>query len=278
MFGTNNLESQDRYSDGSSLVVQNIFYTIQGEGPYAGMPAVFVRLWGCNLRCKFCDTDFESNKQEMTIGQILKQIEGKYREVNRWGKNKPIIVLTGGEPMRQPIAPLCALLSDYIVQIETAGTLWVEGLAGMSHVKYVCSPKTGKVHPEVDNRCMNWKYLIQEGQISDEDGLPDRSTQDPTLMCKLYRPNLPSTLETIWLQPCEAYKVEKTPKPLTLESLKMHSYAPPDMEGNPLSDQQVTSANRDEEQTRRNIKLCGELAMKYGYRVSLQMHKILGLP
>jgi 7-carboxy-7-deazaguanine synthase len=59
MFGKNIVISQYIEPSGALKIV-DLFYTIQGEGPYNGMPSVFVRLAGCNLRCYFCDTNFET--------------------------------------------------------------------------------------------------------------------------------------------------------------------------------------------------------------------------
>lgn len=273
MFGTNTPRKQD-LSQGSHLDVQEIFYTIQGEGPYAGMPAVFIRLWGCNLRCYFCDTDFESHLQHLMVDRIL-------LEVMRVASRKPgLVVITGGEPFRQNLVPLIRLLleQDILVQIETAGTLWVEGLEIFRYAWYqdlltlVCSPKTGSVNRKIQEYCRDWKFLIQEGAISEVDGLPIMSTQDSDSKrgrIGLFRPHC--SPEHIWLQPCEAYKVEYK-KPISLPESGSVS------ESDLLRDQVITSALRDFVQTQRNIRLCGALAMKYGYRVSLQLHKILELP
>jgi organic radical activating enzyme len=196
-------------------------------------------------------------------------------EILRVTVKKPrLVVITGGEPFRQNLIPLIEELlhEDILVQIETAGTLWIEGLETFRYgwtqdcLMVVCSPKTGTVNKKIQERCANWKYLIAEGQISPEDGLPIVGTQDPNLPLRLYRPaDCPP--ENIWLQPCEAYKVDKK---VVIEGVAK-------FEGE-LSDQIVTSSVRDDEQTQRNIRLCAVLAMKYGYRVSLQMHKLLGLP
>lgn len=64
--------------DGTQLFVQSIFPTIQGEGPAAGIPSVFIRLGGCNLACSFCDTEFESF-EEMALGDILSTVNNYIR-------------------------------------------------------------------------------------------------------------------------------------------------------------------------------------------------------
>ena len=105
-----------------SYRVNEIFYSIQGEGAFAGTPAVFVRFSGCNLACPWCDTD-HSNFVEMTrdeledaVGTFLKDHEGA------------IVVLTGGEPALQlrEDDPLFFGFKS-IICIETNGTLPVPG-------------------------------------------------------------------------------------------------------------------------------------------------------
>jgi organic radical activating enzyme len=75
-----------------SLKVNEIFYSIQGEGARAGEPSIFVRLSGCDLKCSFCDTEFASGK-EMTLEQLANELKAYGR--CKW------IVWTGGEPMLQ---------------------------------------------------------------------------------------------------------------------------------------------------------------------------------
>ena len=100
------------------LQLSEIFYSLQGEGTYAGTPAVFVRLAGCNLSCDFCDTDY-SMKSLATVEQIV-------AEVRRLGKDCPMVILTGGEPLAQSrtLQLISALRADgRRVHIESNGTI-----------------------------------------------------------------------------------------------------------------------------------------------------------
>lgn len=131
MFGQNP-KRKVLFNDGTSLEVKNIFRTIQGEGPLVGKPAIFIRLGGCNLACNFCDTNFEDFKI-LNVNDIIEQVQ------KLAGKIK-LIVITGGEPFRQPIGLLSVKLLDlgYLVQIETNGTLY---RPVSDKVQIVCSPK-----------------------------------------------------------------------------------------------------------------------------------------
>ncbi|MCQ2335340.1 MAG: 7-carboxy-7-deazaguanine synthase QueE [Paludibacteraceae bacterium] len=94
--------------------INEIFYSLQGEGANTGTPAVFIRFAGCNLRCPFCDTDFEAYT-EMTTEEILDEIE-------QYPSN--FVVLTGGEPSLQLDDDFVQALHerDYVLAIETNGT------------------------------------------------------------------------------------------------------------------------------------------------------------
>jgi 7-carboxy-7-deazaguanine synthase len=102
--------------DDKIMNVNEIFFTIQGEGYHSGKPAIFVRLQGCNLKCDFCDTEFTSGK-EMEISTILAEIMALKSGCN-------FIVITGGEPGTQKNLPfLIQVLKKYnfYVAIETNG-------------------------------------------------------------------------------------------------------------------------------------------------------------
>ena len=108
------------------MIVNEIFYSIQGEGFLAGVASVFVRLSGCPLRCCWCDTkyalDFASG-QDMSLDQIAAEVE-KYTANS--------VVITGGEPMMaDQICELSKRLSELVnhVTIETAGVNFVSDLA-----------------------------------------------------------------------------------------------------------------------------------------------------
>lgn len=137
MFG-NNPKRKPVNGSGDSLDIQSIFRTFQGEGIFVGYPSVFVRLGGCNLDCSFCDTEFE-NFSNKSIDQIIDQVNLLSGESNNY-KTHNLIVITGGEPFRQPIEKLCDQLINlgYIVQIETNGTIFRDV---HSDVKIICSPK-----------------------------------------------------------------------------------------------------------------------------------------
>ena len=99
------------------LTVNEIFYSLQGESLYAGLPCVFVRLTGCNLRCSYCDTTYAyASGTVLSIRNILDQT----RQYQCW-----LVEITGGEPLCQPNTPALvdALLSaGYTVLMETNGT------------------------------------------------------------------------------------------------------------------------------------------------------------
>jgi len=130
------------------MQISEIFYSLQGEGELTGVPSVFVRTSGCNLRCSWCDTPYASWKPEgksLPVAQILEQIK-KYPARH--------CVLTGGEPMiAKGIHELAAGLraEGYHITLETAGTIAPAGiacdLASISPKLSNSTPEEGAIDP-----------------------------------------------------------------------------------------------------------------------------------
>jgi len=121
--------------------IAEIFYSIQGEGSLAGVPSIFVRSSGCNLRCSWCDTPYTSWKPEgenYTLDEILAQVSS-YPAKH--------VVVTGGEPMIAPeIVPLTVRLRErgLHITIETAGTVFEPVTCDLMSI----SPKLANSTPE----------------------------------------------------------------------------------------------------------------------------------
>jgi organic radical activating enzyme len=149
------------------LQLAEIFYSVQGEGTWSGTPAVFVRLAGCNLNCRFCDTDYA-----LKFFASVDEIVARVREV---GGECPMVVLTGGEPLAQRESShlIDALRADgRRVHIESNGTIDV-GLP--SDVWLTVSPKE-RLAPNMARRADEVK-LIVDGRVPDE-WLADFSGRD----------------------------------------------------------------------------------------------------
>lgn len=132
--------------------VNEIFYSLQGEGYFTGTPAVFLRLSGCNLKCWFCDTRHQEAR-EMKPYEIVAEMQ-QYPSRH--------LVITGGEPSLQLDREFINLLHEhgYFVQVETNGTMRLP-----SNVDWItCSPKEEPVvYDEV-----NEIKLVYEGEASEE--------------------------------------------------------------------------------------------------------------
>lgn len=230
MFGNNPVRKQEI---ADTLWVQEIFPTIQGEGPLAGLPAVFLRLAGCNLRCYWCDTDFETSDLRLTHAQTVQQVLEAAQRVRC-----NVVVVTGGEPFRQNVSPVILELADrgFHVQVETAGTLDLDDFPwGDPRVSVVVSPKTPKVNDAM-YRAHAWKYIVAAGETAELDGLPVRSTQRQGEFANIARP---LNVAPVYVQPRDEHH---------------------------------------EELTRLNYTEAARICMKYGYRLSMQLHKLIGVP
>ncbi len=137
--------------DGRVLQVNEIFYSVEGEGVRVGQPTAFVRLARCNLRCFFCDTEFEAYT-EMPVGEIVEKVR---RHTAEW------VCLTGGEPLGQNIARLCRALRDagYRLHIETNGTVDPAPELHELIEHWTVSPKRRRIAPGL-TRITELKYVV----------------------------------------------------------------------------------------------------------------------
>ena len=141
-----------------TLVINEIFLSIQGETSRSGLPTVFVRLTGCPLRCVYCDTAYAFTAGEkMAIGEILQQVS-RYRT--------PYVTVTGGEPLAQKdCLQLLTLLCDegYQVSLETSGALDIAAVEDrVVRVLDIKTPASGEV---ARNRFANLDHLTRKDQV-----------------------------------------------------------------------------------------------------------------
>lgn len=184
-----------------TLQIQEVFATIQGEGPFAGTPATFVRLAGCNLQCPGCDTDYTSKRQTLTATEVVQAV----RQATAWRpseKLQPLVVITGGEPFRQNLTPFVTILLGlgFRVQLETNGTFMLDGFP-WEKVTVVCSPKTGRINYDFSHRVNAFKYVVQAGYVDPTDGLPF-ATLGQLTQSSVARPPVGSAAE-IYVQPLD---------------------------------------------------------------------------
>jgi 7-carboxy-7-deazaguanine synthase len=117
------------------MIITEIFKSIQGEGTRAGLPCIFVRLTGCNLRCTWCDTAYAFHGgKKMRVEEVLARVDElamRGEEMQGSQSAVPLVELTGGEPLLQEeVYPLAEKLlgRGYTVMIETSGERFIGGL------------------------------------------------------------------------------------------------------------------------------------------------------
>jgi 7-carboxy-7-deazaguanine synthase len=233
--------------DGTTLDFHSMFFTIQGEGPFVGRRAVFIRLAGCNLQCPLCDTEYTQGRKTVGIQQLALEVYNlalKHRAVSAFRSQPCLAVITGGEPLRQPIGRFVKNLRDhnFAVQIESNGVFAPDmelqnSLLYDPKVFLVISPKTHRVHPQAARFAHAYKYVIDHRSL-DKDGLPFQALEHPGTK-RVARP--PDSFSgEIYVSPCDV----------------------PD----------------DPQRNRFNLKACADSAMEHGYVCGIQLHKILELP
>ena len=233
---TQPIEKFDHQEDGS-LEVHSIFYTIQGEGPYTGQPAIFVRLAGCNLQCPGCDTDYTSERKRYSALALRDEVMNLREDEASTMLKLPMLVITGGEPFRQNITVFCNLMYQrgFHVQIESNGTLPVDTELH-PEIDIVVSPKTGKMNSGLEPRITALKYVVKEGCIDRSDGLPIRA--------------LDHTCSPVVAKPPQGFKGQVYLQPM--DQGNMH-------------------------QNRRNMNAAVNACKTFGHTLQIQTHKVAGI-
>ena len=208
------------HPDVRALDVHSVFYTIQGEGPYAGEPAIFIRLAGCNLQYPKCDTDYTSSRTLLPIEAVVEMVIEENVAAT-------LVVITGGEPFRQNISPLVKSLiaCGYRVQIETNGTIF-DGDFPFEKATIVCSPKAGQLAKGFQlnpNAIKAFKYVAQASTLA-SDGLPTLALAHPASP-QVARPPEGFT-GPVYLQPVDEQNefANKANLAACVKSCKQHGY------------------------------------------------------
>ena len=140
------------------LKVNEIFYSLQGESSYIGLPTIFIRLTGCPMRCSYCDTAYAFNTgKNFTIDQIIKTIS-EYKTKN--------VTVTGGEPLAQKECwNLLKILCDlgYTVSLETGGAISISEID--QRVKIILDIKTPGSGEEKNNFWDNLELIKPKDEI-----------------------------------------------------------------------------------------------------------------
>ena len=144
-----------------TLLINEIFYSVQGESTYAGLPCVFVRLRGCHLRCAYCDTEYAFHEgDKRNVSDILEEVESIS------GGQADLVEITGGEPLLQrDVHPLMAALCDAgkTVLIETSGACDVSACdPRVIRIMDLKTPGSGEAHR---NDWDNIDHLNQRDEV-----------------------------------------------------------------------------------------------------------------
>ena len=255
MFQINKQEPlKSERSENGDLSIHSIFYTIQGEGPYVGRPAVFIRLAGCNLQCPGCDTDYTNGAATESVDSVVTRAIASMGTAFKPFRSG-LVVITGGEPFRQNIIPLIRALrkSNFEVQIETNGTLspWGREPVPISPPQFavVVSPKAGKVHEDLWGSIIAYKYVVNADAVSPDDGLPVNVLGLPGKVARPY----PGYRGPVYVQPADEPE----------DAQSVHSF--------------LTTVGVNDKNSL-NMKSAIKSCMDFGYTLCIQTHKSIGLP
>lgn len=294
MFGLNQIIGK-KYFDlapKEHLLVTSRFYTLQGEGPFRGHPAYFIRLAKCNLACSFCDTYFDSGswqsfttlfeESDTVIGEFYKR---RRMKVPAWADNLPrknvVLVITGGEPsLQENLSSFLEYAGNYFteLQIESNGISVLDNLP--ANVTLVVSPKCS----EKDNIAI--KYLSPNKKML------DRANALKFVMCA---PEIDQFTPYSTVPDWAHQWAHDTGKPVFVSPMNIYLNEPKKAKElraakqlNEISIQERSETDEtisfwekgllDMEKNQRNHEYAAEYVMKYGFILNLQIHLFASLP
>lgn len=290
MFGSNEIVGQKQFRNApvSSLMVTSIFFTLQGEGPFSGMPAVFVRLAKCNLACEFCDTYFDKGEY-LTFDEIEQRARTAISEFHdkwdlagngEWLDDQTVLVISGGEPMLQQ--NLTGFLLDQApkwdnIQIESNGL--VERTLPLGTTLVVspkCTdpmlPQSGSIKrghflkppPAVLLRADAMKFVVDANPLNAYHMPPPWAHQ---WMNEMRRP--------LFISPMNIYQEGKP-----MQIIKGREDGATLLEQRAVNERVSfwTPGLLDRNRNQENHEHAAELCMRFGYRLSLQTHLYSSLP
>lgn len=279
------------------LDVHSIFRTLQGEGPFTGHSAIFIRLAGCNLQCPACDTDYTSKRSLMSVQTIIDKVN-----TLKIGQTIQLIVITGGEPLRQNISDLCILLyqAHYTVQIETNGTLGLPKQLQYflqhtysQYVKQLQLGMNGAGYVNIDtlknNKCINsdtFNYineLLTSEQLMNAfitDGLIKKMGFWFNIVCspktsKIHESLNPYIMAWKYILSANSIGIDGLP----ILSLQNHTHiqvARP-KKGHIAPIYLQACDNQNETMNQLNNAACVDSCIKHGYIFQLQVHKYINI-
>lgn len=291
MFGTNDIVGKSFFKDAKNeeLLVSSRFFTLQGEGPFRGQPAFFIRLAKCNLACSFCDTYFDAGDW-LSFNTLLEEADclihefftERKLEVPVWAQSSPrkmVLVITGGEPSLQ------ANLSQFLqkaqhlfdnTQVESNGISILTDMPETTTL--VVSPKC------LEKNGKHVRYLKPNKQMLERADCLKFVMSAPENERYLPYSEIPQwahqwALETgkqVFVSPMNIYQNE----PQRVKSIRE--------QGRDLSLQERSEINEvvsfwepgllDLKQNRRNHEYAAEYCMMHGFTLNLQLHLFASLP
>lgn len=291
MFGVNSIAGKAFFKDArqDELFVTSRFFTLQGEGPYRGHPAYFIRLAKCNLACSFCDTYFDSGEWR-SFSSLLAEADEVIKEfftrralaTPAWAQGpakKMVLVITGGEPSLQNNLSAFLEQAQYqfqSLQIESNGTSVLPNLPECTTL--VVSPKCleheGKVVRYLEP---NAKMLARADCLKFVMSAPeDRRYQAYSEIPKWAHEWAEKTNKPVFVSPMNIYKKE----PQRVKMIRD--------EGRDLTMAERSEINEvisfwepellDLQKNQRNHEYAAEYCMKHGFILNLQLHLFASLP